>query len=68
MSVNPDAVPLGLHAFELTSPCHRIILALEDVPKGMPLQVKCVLHEDIRLLGDAALITIRVQHSRGNSS
>jgi hypothetical protein len=62
--------PMGLHAFELVSPCHRIVLALLEPSEklGVRLSVQCVLREDIRLLGGAALITIRVQRSQGNSS
>jgi len=61
-------VPLGLHSFELTSPCHRIIVALEAGPlKGTNLVIHCALREEKTLLEGAVLITMAIQPSLRNS-
>jgi len=61
-------IPLGLHTFALTSPCHQIIVALEALPLiGTDLVIHCALLEEKTLLEGAVLITIRVQRSQENS-
>ncbi|DAD51476.1 TPA_asm: hypothetical protein [ssRNA phage Gerhypos.2_29] len=59
---------MGLHSYELASPCQRIVLAMEDLPSqiGTSYRIQVVLQEDLVLMKDIALIVIRVIPSLEN--